>query len=68
MNNTINNLKSNITNNRSKFLKALKAAGYVESVVNKYAFNDSELLRLAVEIYEDLWESFNIKAFEEALA
>lgn len=68
MYNTINNLKSNITNNRSKFIEALKAAGYVESVVNRYAFNDSELLRLAVGIHEDLWESFNIKAFEEALA
>lgn len=68
MNNTINNLKSNITNNRSNFIKALKAAGYVERVVNSYADNDSELLRLAVGIYEDLWESFNIKAFEEALA
>lgn len=64
----IKTLESIIKNNRKGFIKGLIAAGYVASVVNQYAFNDSELLRLAVEIYNDVWECFDKKAFESAIA
>lgn len=55
-------------NNRKGFIKGLIAAGYVASVVNQCAFNDSELLRLAVEIYNDVWECFDKGAFESGIA
>lgn len=65
---TINVLKSSIKNNRAAFIKALNDAGYASKVVDRYATNDSELLRLAVNIYEDLWDTFDKNAFEKALA
>lgn len=65
---TIKKLETKIKENRMAFIKGLKDAGYVNRVVNKYAFNDSELLRLAVEIYNDLWETFDKEAFEKAIA
>lgn len=65
---TINKLESKIKTNRTTFIKALKDAGYASKVVNRYAFNDSELLRLAVGIYEDLWGTFDKDAFERAIA
>jgi hypothetical protein len=64
---TINELTEAIKNNRKSFLEALKKAGYVERVVNQYAFDEDNLLRLAVEIYNDVWESFDLEAFEKAL-
>ena len=65
---TINTLESKIKTNRTAFIKGLKDAGYVSKVVNRYAFNDSELLRLAVGIYEDIWNAFDKNAFEKAIA
>lgn len=65
---TIKELENKIKENRTTFIKGLKAAGYVGRVVNNYAFNDSELLRLAVEIYNDLWGTFDKEAFEKAIA
>ena len=65
---TINTLESKIKTNRTAFIKALKDAGYVSKVVNQYAFKDSELLRLAVGIYEDVWDTFDKDAFERAIA
>lgn len=65
---TINELKSKIKTNRTAFIKGLKDAGYVSKVVNQYAFDDDELLRLAVGIYEDIWNAFDKNAFEKALA
>lgn len=65
---TIKELENKIKENRTAFVKGLKAAGYVNKVVNRYAFNDSELLRLAVEIYNDLWGTFDKEAFEKAIA
>lgn len=65
---TINTLESKIKSNHTAFVKALKDAGYVSAVVNRYTFNDGELLRLAVGIYEDLWDTFDKDAFERAIA
>ena len=65
---TINTLESKIKTNRTAFIKGLKDAGYVSKVVNRYAFNDSELIRLAVGIYEDIWNAFDKNAFEKAIA
>lgn len=65
---TIKTLESKIETNRQAFVKALKDAGYVSKVVNRYAFDDSELLRLAVGIYDDLWNAFDREAFERAIA
>lgn len=64
----IEKLENKIKENRTAFIKSLKDAGYVCRVVNRYAFNDSELLRLAVEIYNDLWGTFDKEAFEKAIA
>ena len=65
---TIQTLEAKIKTNRAAFIKALKDAGYVSKVVNRYVFNDDELLRLAVGIYEDLWDTFDKAAFEKAIA
>lgn len=65
---TIDKLENKIKENCTAFIKGLKDAGYVSRVVNRYAFNDSELLRLAVEIYNDLWGTFDKEAFEKAIA
>lgn len=65
---TIKTLESKIKTNRQAFVKALKDAGYVSKVVNQYVFDDSELLRLAVGIYDDLWNAFDREAFERAIA
>lgn len=65
---TIKELENKIKENRTAFIKGLKDAGYVGSVVKQYAFNDGELLRLAVEIYNDLWDTFDKGAFERAIA
>lgn len=64
----INELIQAINNNRKGFIEALKKAGYVERVVNQYAFDDDNLLRLSLEIYNDVWESFDREAFEKTLA
>ena len=65
---TINEIETKIKENRTAFIKGLKGAGYVSKVVERYAFNDSELLRLAIEIYNDLWGAFDKKAFEKSIA
>lgn len=64
---SINELERKIEENRIAFIKGLKDAGYVSRAVNRYAFNNSELLRLAVGIYNDLWGTFNKDAFEKAI-
>lgn len=65
---TIKELETKIKENRTAFIEGLKGAGYTSKVVNNYAFNDDELLRLAVEIYNDLWGTFDKDAFEKAIA
>lgn len=65
---TIEELIQAIKNNRKGFIEALKKAGYVERVVNQYAFDEDNLLRLSLRIYDDVWESFDREAFEKALA
>lgn len=61
---TINELKAALQNDRAGFIKGLIAAGYVETVVLNLSNNDNELIRLATEMYSDLWEAFNISEFE----
>lgn len=61
---TINELKEALQNDRAGFIKGLIAAGYVETVVLNLSNNDDELIRLATEMYSDLWKTFNISEFE----
>ena len=65
---TVNELIETIKNNREGFIDGLKKAGYVPHVVDQYAFDDDNLLRLSLEIYNDVWETFDREAFEKALA
>lgn len=65
---TIETLKNKITENRYKFIVALLAAGYERRAIIDDIDNDSELLRLAIEIYNDNWEAFNVEAFESLFA
>lgn len=65
---TIKELENKILENRTAFIKGLKDAGYASKVVNGYASKDSELLRLAVGIYNDLWGAFDKDGFERAIA
>lgn len=64
---TVEALENKIAANRFNFCEALKAAGYVDRVINNSIDNDKELLRLALEIYMDKWEAFNKKAFESLI-
>lgn len=61
---TINELHEALKEDRAGFIKGLMAAGYVDSVVYNNSGNDSELVRLAVGIYSDLWDTFDKAAFE----
>lgn len=61
---TINELKEALKNDRAGFIKGLIAAGYIDSVVYNATADDNELLRLATNIYLDLWGTFNIPEFE----
>lgn len=61
---TINELKEALQNDRAGFIKGLIAAGYVDTVVLNLSNNDDELIRLATEIYLDLWDTFNVSEFE----
>jgi hypothetical protein len=61
---TINELKTALQNDRAGFIKGLIAAGYVETVVLNLSNNDNELIRLATEIYNDVWKTFDVKEFE----
>jgi len=61
---TINELKEALQNDRAGFIKGLIAAGYIDSVVYNATADDNELLRLATNIYLDLWGAFNIPEFE----
>jgi len=61
---TINELKGALQNDRPGFIKGLIAAGYVDSVVYNATADDNELIRLATEIYNDVWKSFDVKEFE----
>lgn len=62
---TINTLQNKIKNNRFQFAAALKAAGYVKKLIADNICNDSELLRLALDIYNDHWDAFDKEAFED---
>jgi hypothetical protein len=61
---TINELKEALNSDRAGFIKGLIAAGYVDTVVLNLSNNDDELIRLATEIYLDLWGAFNVSEFE----
>jgi hypothetical protein len=61
---TINELKEALQNDRAGFIKGLIAAGYVDTVVFNLSNDDNELIRLATEIYNDVWKTFDVKEFE----
>lgn len=64
MKNSINELYKALKEDRAGFIKGLIAAGYVDEVVYNNSGNDNELVRLAIEIYSDLWGAFDKSAFE----
>lgn len=49
---------------RAGFIKGLIAAGYKDMVVYNATKKDIDLLRLASEMYADIWDTFDIYAFE----
>lgn len=61
---TMNELNEALKEDRAGFIKGLMAAGYVADVVFNNSGDDNELVRLAVEIYTDVWDSFDKKEFE----
>lgn len=61
---TMNELNEALKEDRAGFIKGLIAAGYVDEVVYGYSGDDNELVRLATGIYNDLWDTFDIKGFE----
>lgn len=61
---TINELKEALQNDRAGFIKGLIAAGYIDTVVFNLSNDDNELIRLATEIYNDVWKTFDVKEFE----
>lgn len=64
MRNSINELHKALKEDRAGFIKGLIAAGYVDDVVYDNSGDDNELVRLATEIYSDLWDAFDKSAFE----
>lgn len=61
---SINSLYQALKRDRAGFIKGLIKAGYVDTVVFNNSGVDSELVRLAVNMYNDVWESFNVLEFE----
>lgn len=62
--NSIDELQEALKEDRAGFIKGLIAAGYVDEVVYNSSGDDDELVRLAIEIYSDLWGAFDKSTFE----
>lgn len=60
---TVNDLKKALTD-RAGFIKGLIKAGYVDVVVNNATKDDNELIRLALNIYNDIDGTFDVNEFE----
>ena len=64
---TINELKKALANDKLLFATGLIIAGYNETVVNNAYDNSNELLRLATDMYNDLWGAFNVNEFNQII-
>lgn len=64
---TINELKKALENDKLLFATGLIIAGYNEKVVDKAYDDSNELLRLATDIYNDLWSAFDVNAFNQII-
>ena len=61
---TVNELEEALQEDRAGFIKGLIKAGYVDTVIYNATNDDNRLIELAVGIYTDLWDAFNVKEFE----
>lgn len=61
---TVEELEKALKTDRAGFIKGLIAAGYVDTVVYNLSNKDNELVRLAIEIYSDVWNAFDVNEFE----
>lgn len=64
---TINELKKALANDKLLFATGLIIAGYNEKVVDNAYDNSNELLRLATDMYNDLWNSFDVNGFNQII-
>ena len=64
---TINELKKALENDKLLFATGLIIAGYNEKVVDNAYDNSDELLRLAIDIYNDLWGAFDVNGFNQII-
>lgn len=64
---TINELKKALANDKLLFATGLIIAGYSEKVVDNAYDNSNELLRLATDIYNDLWGAFDVNGFNQII-
>lgn len=64
---TINELKKALANDKLLFATGLIIAGYNEKVVDNAYDNSDELLRLATDIYNDLWGAFDVNGFNQII-
>lgn len=63
----INELKKALENDKLLFATGLIIAGYNEKVVDNAYDNSDELLRLATDMYNDLWRTFDIDGFNQII-
>lgn len=63
----INKLKNALANDKLLFATGLIIAGYNEKVVNNAYDSSNELLQLAINMYNDLCETFNINEFNQII-
>jgi len=61
---TIDNLKQALLTDRAGFIKGLIKAGYIDMVVYTATADDNELIRLAVNMLNDIDNCFNVKEFK----
>ena len=64
---TIEELKNALEKDRAGFIKGLIAAGYVDMVVYNNTGSDDELVRMAIQMYNDTDNAFDIFEFESWL-
>lgn len=65
--NKVVDIENKLKENKFNFLNALYKAGYTPYAINKNMNNDSKLLEMAISMYNDLWDSFDVGNFERQL-
>lgn len=64
---TVDELETKLKENKFNFLNALYMANYTPYAINNNMDDDSKLLNMAVRMYNDPWDSFEVKNFESQL-